>query len=76
MFSAVLGESIGDLYGREDWPAGGDLIYTEKRILDIAIDYRFEDQESFSRAFKKVYRFLPAYTGETGLTRLSAAEGN
>ncbi len=60
VFAAVLGESIGDyIRTRRLNRAASDLIYTDKRILDIAMKYRFESQESFNRAFKKVYRFSP-----------------
>ena len=36
-----------------------DLIYTNMRILDIAISYQFESQEAFNRAFKKAYKLSP-----------------
>ncbi|QKS73145.1 helix-turn-helix transcriptional regulator [Paenalkalicoccus suaedae] len=35
------------------------LLYTDERILDIALALRFETQESFSRAFKKRYQLAP-----------------
>ncbi len=35
------------------------LIHTNVRILDMAMDYRFESQEAFTRAFKKMYRLPP-----------------
>ncbi|MEI3607552.1 AraC family transcriptional regulator [Pseudogracilibacillus sp. SE30717A] len=35
------------------------LLYTEKRIIDIAIYYRFETQESFTRSFKRYYELPP-----------------
>lgn len=58
--NAVLGESIGDyIRTRRLARAASDLIYTDKRILDIAVNYQFESQESFNRAFKKVYRVSP-----------------
>lgn len=60
IFEAVLGESIGDyIRTRRLARAAGDLIYTDRRILDIAVDYQFESQEAFNRAFKKVYRVSP-----------------
>lgn len=35
------------------------LLYSEKRIIDIAIYYRFETQESFTRSFKRYYELPP-----------------
>ncbi|MDZ5471489.1 AraC family transcriptional regulator [Bacillus sp. 31A1R] len=35
------------------------LLYSEMKIIDIAIYFRFETQESFTRAFKKVYQLPP-----------------
>lgn len=35
------------------------LLYTDEKIIDIAIYYRFESQESFTRSFKKYYQLPP-----------------
>ncbi|MBN6188281.1 helix-turn-helix domain-containing protein [Aneurinibacillus sp. BA2021] len=39
--------------------ASSALLYTSERILDIALYYQFESQESFTRAFKKIYKLPP-----------------
>ncbi len=39
--------------------AAHDLYMTDERILDISLKYHFESQESFSRAFKKLYGVNP-----------------
>ena len=39
--------------------AAYQLIYTDKRIIDISLDVQYETQESFSRAFKKEYSVSP-----------------
>lgn len=39
--------------------ASSDLLYTNEHILDIALYYRFESQESFTRAFKEIYKLPP-----------------
>ncbi|MCG7410731.1 AraC family transcriptional regulator [Paenibacillus sp. ACRRX] len=36
-----------------------DLLYTDKRILDISLEYRFAGQDSFTRSFKQYYGFTP-----------------
>ncbi len=33
--------------------AAGEIANTDRRILDIALDYGFESQEAFARAFKR-----------------------
>lgn len=35
------------------------LLYTDEKIIDIALFYRFESQESFTRSFKKYYHLPP-----------------
>ncbi|SHL77666.1 transcriptional regulator, AraC family [Anaerocolumna jejuensis DSM 15929] len=35
------------------------LLFTQQNILDIALTYRFESQEAFTRAFKKEYNLPP-----------------
>ncbi|EGQ21742.1 MULTISPECIES: helix-turn-helix transcriptional regulator [Sporosarcina] len=37
------------------------LIYTNAKIIDIAMNYGFESQEAFSRAFKKYYHLPPGH---------------
>ncbi len=60
IFQAVVGESVGSyLRKRRLTKASYDLIYTDKRILDIALYYQFESQEAFSRAFKALYKVSP-----------------
>ncbi len=60
IFEAVIGESVGNyLRTRRLARAANDLIYTDKRIIDIAMAYQFESQEAFNRAFKKVYEVTP-----------------
>ncbi len=60
IFQAVVGESVGSyLRKRRLTKASYELIYTDKRILDIALYYQFESQEAFSRAFKALYKVSP-----------------
>ncbi|SNS95224.1 transcriptional regulator, AraC family [Anaerovirgula multivorans] len=60
IFEAVLGETVGNYIRlRRLTSAAHDVIYTDKRILDIALAYRFDSQEAFSRAFKKLYKLTP-----------------
>lgn len=60
VFEAALGETVGNyIRSRRIARAANDLIYTDKKILDIAVEYQFESQEAFSRAFKKIYHVTP-----------------
>lgn len=59
-FNAILGESVGNYIRRRKLAdAAKQLLYTERRILDIALDYGFESSEAFSRAFKAIYGLSP-----------------
>lgn len=60
IFYAAVGQTVADYVRRRRLAkAAADLIYSNKRILDIALEYHFQSQEAFSRAFKKTYRLTP-----------------
>ena len=53
-FNALLGESVGSyIRKRRIAKAAKELLYTDRRILDIALDCGFESAESFSAHHKK-----------------------
>lgn len=59
-FSAVLGESVGSYIKRRRLAdAAKKLLYTNKRVIDIAIENGFDSAEAFSRAFKSLYKVSP-----------------
>ena len=59
-FAAVLGESVGSyIKKRRLADAAKKLLYTDRRVLDIALENGFESAEAFSRAFKAVYKVSP-----------------
>lgn len=59
-FQAMMGETIGSyIRSRRLTQAAYDLIYGNKKILDIAVSLYFESAESFTRAFKKRYGVTP-----------------
>jgi len=37
-----------------------DLVETDRRIIDIAFDYRFNSPETYSRAFKRMFGLQPS----------------
>lgn len=60
IFSAMIGSSIKEyIRKRRLTEAAYELVNTKKRIIDIAIEYQFESQQSFTRAFKKMYGVTP-----------------
>ena len=40
--------------------AAGDLFSSNKRVIDIAIEYRFNNHETFTRAFKRMFAMQPS----------------
>ncbi len=60
MFQALLGESIGNyVQKRRLFNGASQLLYSNRKIIDIALDCGFDSPEAFSRAFKSVYRVSP-----------------
>ncbi|MEK3917874.1 helix-turn-helix domain-containing protein [Paenibacillus sp. FSL H7-0331] len=60
IFCSVVGMSITEyIRMRRLANASTALLYTNERILDIALYYHFESQEAFTRAFKKYYHLPP-----------------
>lgn len=59
-FTAVLGESVGSyIKGRRLADAAKKLLYTNKKVIDIAMEAGFDSSEAFSRAFKAIYHASP-----------------
>ena len=60
IFEAAIGETVGNYIRlRRLKRAANELLYSDKRIIDIAVSYQFDSQEAFNRAFKKVYKSSP-----------------
>ncbi|MCQ6562414.1 helix-turn-helix transcriptional regulator [Paenibacillus mendelii] len=60
IFNSMVGFTVADYTRRRRLTrAALDLIHTDKRILDIAFEYRFQSQEAFTRAFKKLFTMTP-----------------
>ena len=67
-FQAVMGETIGSyIRSRRLTQAAYDLIYGNRKILDIAVSLYFESAESFTRAFKKRYGITPTEYRKNGV---------
>ncbi|WP_409975107.1 helix-turn-helix transcriptional regulator [Bacillus sp. Bva_UNVM-123] len=60
IFQAEIGMSVTEyIRMRRLANASATLLYTNERILDIALHYQFESQEAFTRVFKKYYHLPP-----------------
>lgn len=61
IFTVVIGEPIGSyIQKRRLANACKKLLYSNKRIIDIALECNFGSSEAFSRAFKSTYSISPA----------------
>jgi len=62
MFKEVTGHAIGAyIRARRLSKSAVALRLTSRPILDIALQYRFDSQQTFTRAFKKQFAQTPAY---------------
>ncbi|MCY6369709.1 AraC family transcriptional regulator [Clostridium ganghwense] len=60
IFQSLLGESIGNYIQKRRLSNGAkQLLYSDKKIIDIALENGFDSPEAFSRAFKAVYQVNP-----------------
>ncbi|OPZ77570.1 MAG: Right origin-binding protein [Alphaproteobacteria bacterium ADurb.Bin438] len=61
IFNSLIGLNIGEyIRKRKISRSAYDLTETNKRIIDIAIDYGYGSQEAFNRAFKAQFKTTPA----------------
>jgi len=60
MFSLLCGFTLGDyIRMRRLALAAGDLMRTDDKVIDIALKYRYDTPESFSRAFVRFHGVTP-----------------
>lgn len=60
MFKSLTGESLMDyVHSRKLTSSINELIHTNRRIIDIAMDYGFDYEQSYIRAFKKKFGYTP-----------------
>lgn len=71
IFNAYVGTTLCDyLKRRRLSEAGKELLSTGRRIIDIALDYQFESQETFTRAFSKMFGMTPGVFRKAEMPRL------
>lgn len=60
IFQAMVGDSVKEyIRKRKLSNAAVELLSTDRRLIDIAFDYRFESQEVFTRAFARTFGITP-----------------
>ncbi|TYP68099.1 helix-turn-helix domain-containing protein [Paenibacillus methanolicus] len=60
LFLAAIGRTAANyVRDRRLARAAAELAHTRKGILDIALEYHFQSQEAFTRAFKKAHGLTP-----------------
>jgi len=60
VFQSVIGIPVADyIKKRKLSVAAGEIIGTDKKIIDIALNYGFNSHETFSRAFKRIFDITP-----------------
>lgn len=61
VFQVMTGETPGNyIRKRRLTEAALELLSSRRPILDIAVEYQFESQEAFGRAFKKLFGISPS----------------
>ena len=69
IFYSFIGKTIGTYIRERRLTEAGTDIKKGKKVLDVAIKYGYESQESFTRAFKKFHGVNPG-TAKKGLSYL------
>lgn len=60
VFHSVVGEPVAEyIRKRRLKEAASELVTTDNKIVDIALKYQFSSQETFTKAFKRIYGVPP-----------------
>lgn len=60
IFQSTVKESVSEYIRRRRLTnAAYDILHSDARLVDIALEYQFETHESFTRAFKKMFQVTP-----------------
>lgn len=60
VFQSIVGIPVNDYIRKRKLSiAAGEIIDSDKKIVDIAVEYGFNSHETFSRAFKRIFDITP-----------------
>ncbi len=69
IFSAFTGDTLKEYIRKRRMSlAATELVKTKRRVLEIAIEFGFNSQESFTRSFKEHFSMTPAKFRKQGLS--------
>lgn len=67
VFSILCGFTIGEyIRNRRLSIAGSELATTDSKVIDVALKYGYESQDSFAKAFKQFHGVLPSQVKNNG----------
>ncbi len=73
-FSMLCGFTVGDyIRQRRLSLAGGELVSTDAKIIDVAVKYRYDSPDSFTKAFTRFHGATPTAVRRDGATVKSFA---
>jgi AraC family transcriptional regulator len=73
-FSLLCGFSVGEyIRNRRLANAGNDLLTTDEKIVDIAMKYKYDSHDSFTKAFTRFHGSTPTAVRKNGQTIKSFA---
>lgn len=68
-FSLLCGYTVGEyIRNRRLANAGNDLLTTDEKIIDIAMKYRYDSPDSFTKAFTRFHGSTPTAVRKNGQT--------
>ena len=68
-FSIICGHGVGEyIKNRRLSMAGKEVFNTDKKIIDIAMEYGYDSQDSFTKAFKRFHGSTPTEVRNNGAT--------
>lgn len=74
LFTTVIGDSVGSYIQKRRLIDGAQkLLYSNKRVIDIALENGFESSEAFSRAFKTAYKVSPIMYRKNRMNMIAGA---
>ncbi len=73
VFGATVGETLKEYVRKRRLSSAlMELVASDRRIIEVAVDHQFDSQESFTRAFKAMFGFTPGEVRKNGIRSVHA----